>query len=451
VELVAGGGLRIVRVLAAACALGLGLSACGSQSAARTPPPTLHHAVGLATETLVDPSRATPANGAVSAHPGRTVGVTIYYPSEGSPKSRPIRDQPVDRSAAPYPLIVFAPGFGATPAGYQALLVQWASAGYVVAGLTFPLTSADVPGGADLADYTNQPGDMSFAVSQLLAQSQASSEFLRGVIDPNAVGAAGHSLGGVTTLGLVANTCCFDQRIRAAVVMSGDVMVFPGGQTRYPPIPLLFVHGNADPVVPYAASVSAFNAANAPKALLTIERGGHGSPVDPTGAAFASVVRTTTNFFDLYLKHEQSAAAQMRSNAQPNTTTLALALHPGASIRLPVPRSSTRRLRATVDPSSGLVDGQQLVVSWEGYAPGVTVNVLQCTPPLTGAQACDLSTADVGVADPGGAGTTFFTVHTGQIGAGTCDATHSQCAIVVNQGGSSSPSDSVIVAITFKG
>lgn len=437
------------RSLIAACALALGLGACTSSAATRSEPPALRHAVGVTTQTLVDPSRSTPAHGTVSGLPVRTLVVRIFYPSQGSRSLRPVQDASADRSAAPYPLIIFAPGFGASPMDYQALLVEWASAGYVVVEPSFPLTSADTSGGADLADYVNQPADMSFVVSQLTAQAQGSSGIVAGLIDPNSVGAAGHSLGGVTTIGLVANTCCHDQRIRAAVIMSGDAITFPSGEVKYPPIPLLFVHGNADPVVPYAASVVAFNDANVPKALLTIDGGNHGSPVNPAGSAFSSVVRTTTAFFDLNLKHEASASARLRTAAEPQVTTLTMALHPGASAHLPVPRSATGTLRATVRPASDLVDRQQVLVSWQGYAPGTSVNVLQCSTPLTGAQACDLSRAHVGVADPVGAGTTLFQVHTGTVGSGLCDATHPGCVIVVNQGGSSTPSASVLVPIKF--
>jgi hypothetical protein len=171
--------------------------------------------------------------------------------------------------------------------------------------------------------------------------------------------------------------------------------------------------------------------------------------VDPKGPAFASVVRATTAFFDRYLKHEGVAESHLRQATQVHVTKLALALHAGDKVVVPLPRSRAAKLRAVVQPTSGLVDGQQLVVSWQGYQPGQSVNVLQCSPPLTGAQSCNLSTAHVGLANPGGSGTTLFTVHTGPVGAGICDGTHPACVIVVNQAGSSSPSSSVLVPITF--
>jgi len=434
------------RLLGALCALAVSAAGCRAGTPARTTTTTEpNFSVGVDTETLVDPSRPTPPNGSVPGHQDRILMVSVFYPST---RSSPEQDAPPNQSAAPYPLIVFAHGFGSNPAAYQQLLVAWASTGYVVAAPTFPLTNADAPGGPDLADYINQPGDLSFVVSQLEAQSQQSLALLSGMVDSSEVAAAGHSLGGVTTLGLVGNTCCLDSRIKAAVVMAGDQLTFPDGQTKVPSIPILFIHGNADETVPYISSVLAFNADKAPKALLTIDGGDHESPV--SGRAFATVVRTTTAFFDLYLKHKGSAA-QLQADGNTGRTHLAFASRVGEKMALPVPKSLNRKLRATVVPSSGLADGEEVQVSWQGYKPGITVNVLECSLPLSGAQDCDLNRADIGVADPTGSGSVGFPVHTGPIGTGVCDAASPKCVLAVNQGGSSNPSDTAVLPISFSG
>lgn len=439
--------LRVARLLgtaivSATAAAGCTTGAHGSSTTTTAPGP--HHSVGIHTETLVDSSRPTPQNGSVPGHPGRTLVVSVYYPSAGGPGLA--HDPAPDRSGGPYPLIVFAHGFPADPAGYGSLLAAWASAGYVVAAPMFPLTNPSAPGGPDLADYVNQPADMSFVVTELEAQSRAPTGPLAGMVDPGAVGAAGHSLGGVTTLGLVANSCCRDDRIKAAVVMAGDQLTFPNGQADFPSFPLLFVHGNADEVVPYVSSVVSFDAAQAPKGLLTILGGDHEAPV--AGPAFDAAVRTTTAFFDLYLKHAGSIA-QLRADGDTPKTRLILAVPGGGNVTIPLPKSTTRVLHAKVAPSTGLTDGEQVEVSWQGYAPGITVNVLECSVPVSGAQDCDLHRARVGLGDPTGSGSVLFTVHSGPIGTGTCDATHPQCVIAVNQGGSSNPSDTSLLPISF--
>ena len=375
----------------------------------------------------------------------------MLFPAKGPATGHTVPGATPDRAGAPYPLIVFAHGFGSDVTSYLPLLQQWAAAGFVVAAPLFPLTNEAAPGGPDLADYVHQPGDMSFVVTQMLLQSLASSGPLSGLIDPSEVGAAGHSLGAVTTLGLVDDSCCRDARIKAAVVMSGDAISFPTGRSlpaRAPP--LLLVHGNADVSVPYVSSIDAFNAARAPKGLLTILGGGHTSPVYPAGPAFADVVRTTLDFFDRYLKGQTPALGRLEHDARPGVTTLTFAAQPGAHVVLPVPKTAIGHLHATISPSTALTNGQPVTVTWEGYAPGTSVNVLECDrDPPTGATDCDLHTATVLHPDPTGAGTLTFTVTTGAVGTGTCDAAHRGCVIVVNQGGSLDQAATVFVPISF--
>ncbi|MGH9018730.1 MAG: neocarzinostatin apoprotein domain-containing protein [Acidimicrobiales bacterium] len=410
------------------------------------------HGVGITVEHLVDHARRTPANGpGHPGHAGRTLVTTVLYPSTGPATGHAVGNADPDGTDGTYPLIVFAHGFGSDLTGYLPLLEKWASAGFVVAAPLFPLTNAKTPGGPDLSDYVNQPGDMSFVITQLVHQSAASAGPLSDLIDPSEIGAAGHSLGGVTTLGLVANTCCRDRRVKAAVVMSGDPITFPTGHVvdgEAPP--LLLVHGNADPVVPYVSSVDVFNRARAPKGLLTVVGGNHDAPVDPTGRAFSSVVAATTDFFDRYLKSQAAALTRLRHDPRPGRTTLTFVAPGQQNVRIPVPTTVVGHLAATVTPTRGLGDGQKVTVTWQGYAPGVSVNVLECsTSPPTQATDCDLSNAAILHPDPTGSGALTLTVTTGKVGSGTCDAAHPGCAIVVNQGGSLAPSATVVTPISF--
>lgn len=368
--------------------------------------------------------------------------VKVLYPEVGGSP---------DRADGPYPLIVFAHGFGGSAEEYASLLEQWASAGYVVGAPDFPLTSATAPGGPDLADYVNQPGDMSFVITKLLGLSSSGRGPLSAMIDPGRVGAAGHSLGGVTTLGLVANSCCRDPRVKAAVVMSGDAITFPSGHADFAQAPpLLFVHGDADEAVPYAASVDAFNEARAPKGLLTVEGGDHSSSALPGDPSFETVVRCTTDFFDRYLKGARIALGRLESAARTQATRLVLVSRPGSHLTLPVPTAAQGTLSARVNPSTSLTDGEAVTVSWEGYEPGVSVNVLECskTSPQ-GPNDCDLTGAELLQPDPLGSGSLTLTVHTGAIGDATCDSAHPSCVIVVNEGGSTSPASSRIIPISF--
>ena len=53
------------------------------------------------------------------------------------------------------------------------MLTAWAAAGYVVAAPLFPLSSSETPGGPDGGDIGSQPGDMSFVIGQMLKASSS--------------------------------------------------------------------------------------------------------------------------------------------------------------------------------------------------------------------------------------------------------------------------------------
>jgi acetyl esterase/lipase len=335
------------------------------------------------------------------------------------------------------PLIVYAPGYGQTPGLEEEapLLRRWAAAGYEVAGVLFPFTRTDAPGGSNLADYINQPADVSFVITQLVTGP------LSGGIDPSRIGVAGHSLGAVTVLGLVGNTCCRDRRIKAAVAMSTEPLGFQGGSVDYRGAPpLLLIHGDADQMAPYPVSVEAFNQAFPPKGLLTIRHGNHASTVDIHGP----VATTTIVFFDHYLAGRHTAvhgASLHFRSAGPNVT-------------LPTPTTPARSLHATVAPATGLVDGQTVTVTWDGFESGIVVNVVECArSQSTGsAENCDLQSGRLLQPDPGGFGSLPLRVHTGAVGTagGTCEPGLPTCLVVVNQGGSTDPSASVLIPISFK-
>src|SRR5947209_7537413 len=96
----------------------------------------------------------------------------------------------------PFPLVVFAHGYNVTPAPYAGLLQSWARAGYVVAAPTFPLTNPGAPGGPNEDDVVNQPADVRFVIDRLLA-ADAQPGPLAGLINPQRIGVAGHSDGGI--------------------------------------------------------------------------------------------------------------------------------------------------------------------------------------------------------------------------------------------------------------
>ena len=150
-------------------------------------------------------------------------------------------------AAGPFPLVVFGHGFAVTPAIYFRLLRAWAQAGYVVAAPVFPLGNAHAPGGPDEADIVNQPRDMSFVITRLLAAGARRRGPLAGLIDPNRVAVSGQSDGG--EIAVAYDRHYLDRRVRAAIILSGAEIPgvggfdFPSGSP-----PLLATQGTADTI-----------------------------------------------------------------------------------------------------------------------------------------------------------------------------------------------------------
>ena len=455
---------RPIAIIAASCALAgtmalVSLGVVAPAATAATPSESLpveHFSVGTISQTFVDSSRGTAAWGSQPASSSRTLLTTILYPATEAHSTATPPPATPDRSGGPYPLIVFAHGLGASPQDYMPLLSSWASAGYVVAAPLFPLTSSSTPGGPDAGDVVNQPKDVSYVIGGVLSAAAGTTGTLSGLVDPTEVGVAGHSNGGVTTLGLIANTCCHDPRVKAAIVMAGTTIGIPGGTVEYKDTPpVLLVHGTADQLIPYRSAPIVYDAIKGPKGLLTISGGSHQSAAGLVSPSARNVIRATTDFFDAYLKGDTSALSRIKTDAHSATTSLVfdgVAGSRGASV--PIPPPPVVHLKASVSPSSNLVNGQAVTVRWSGYTAGKVVNVLECYKvDIAGAEAshCDFANADILHPDPAGSGSLVFHVVTGAVGEGTCGPHVQGCAIVVNNSSSTLPSESRVLPIDFAG
>jgi dienelactone hydrolase len=403
------------------------------------------------TMTFVDASRSTASWGGVAAKPSRTLVTTIWYPAGSSGRS----------GGGPYPLIVFAHGLGASPQGYQQLLSDWAAAGYVVAAPLFPLSSSDTTGGADGGDVSNQPADISFVIDQVLKASAQTGGPLSGLVDPKEIGAAGHSNGAITTLGLIGNSCCRDTRVKAAVVMAGTTEGLGRGHYDLADAPpLLIVQDLHDGLVPYPDAVAVFNQARGPKALLALD---WDSSPDPTGGAAhmassgvigstsGAVVQSTTAFFNAFLKHEPGALRAVSTDGRSPLSTVHTAWTPGSRATLPVPKSAAVHLHASVTPDTVLHNGEAVTVRWSGYSAGKVVNILECSRvsiASASSAGCSFAHAAILTPDPTGSGSVVIHVGTGAIGNGVCDAAH-HCYIIVNNASSTDPVNTKKLPIRF--
>ena len=225
----------------------------------------------------------------------RPLPTTVWYPGTGD---------------GPFPVIVFSHGLTSEPSAYRELLESWARAGFVVAAPAFPHTSYGVAD-FDVLDLVNQPADASYVLSQVLARGRKAGDSLEGRLDPVMVAAAGHSGGGITTIGMLSGNR--DDRLRAAVVLSGrQVLPVPFAG---PELPVLFVHGKLDKTVRYADGLAAYRAVPWPKAMLALPLGGH---LPASGGDFAQVAAATTDFWRWSLYGDP--AAKQRLADQKNLT-----------------------------------------------------------------------------------------------------------------------------------
>jgi len=311
-------------VLLTVLAVLLGTGGCTSGSASPTPsasasPTTSSSMVGryhVRTRTLdlTDPSRTTdPTPGQPGDEvAGRHLPTTVWYPTGGT---------------GPFPVVVFSHGTDSLPAGYEDLLSGWASAGMVVVAPTFPLTNRDVE--TVFTDVLNQPADVSYVLTQVLALDTTPGDAFEGLLDPAHIAAAGHSGGAVTTLLLMSQGYA-DPRITAAVVLSGTVDI--AGLTAQfvtPDIPTLMEHGTADDTIPISAARATYAALPGPKAFVALSGATHSTPYNnrPADDSFPTVLATTTDYLVWALTGSTDALTEFRQTlAEKTRTTLEDAL-----------------------------------------------------------------------------------------------------------------------------
>ncbi len=272
-----------------------------SQSAAPVGIPGSYQ-VGAQQLTFTEPAHTGPTGQRLGP---RTLVTQVEYPLAPSSGSQP--------PAGPLPLIVFAPGYQQCVDAYGELLRTWASAGYVVAGVTFPVTNCAPGNAASESDLVNQPADMSDVISSMLGLSGQQHDLFSGLLSGQEIGVAGQSDGGDTVAALAANTCCIDHRLRAAVVLSGAE--WPAMPGRYFPAgtpPILFTQGNADTINPPSASVLMYGADQAgTRYYLNLFGASHLIPYEGTNPVERLTARVTLAFFNRYVLGQAGALATL--------------------------------------------------------------------------------------------------------------------------------------------
>jgi hypothetical protein len=191
----------------------------------------------------------------------RPVTTYVFYPATGTAGGTPVANAPV--ATGVFPVYNYTHGLGGNPQN-STFAPALASAGFIVPAPHFQHNLNDV-----------NSGNTSRDVSQLLTNTLAlnTSGPLAGHIRTDiGVGVCGHSMGGMTTHGLL--TSWPDSRIISANPQSCLDMGTPSSAVK---AKVLFVHGDQDPTTPYSSGRQAYNEITWPKAFLTFLGGGHSS------------------------------------------------------------------------------------------------------------------------------------------------------------------------------
>jgi hypothetical protein len=237
----------------------------------------------------------------------RSLPTEVWYPTtQGSSGSRP--------APGPFPLLMFAPGFRQCVSGYQHLLQTWASAGYVVAAVTFPYTNCGKSeAAANEPDIVNQPADMTYVLNSLLALNAKPGNLLSGLLNPDEVAAAGQSDGGDTVAAMAANPCCRNYRLKAVAVLSGAEWPYvpwkyvSGGEP-----PMLFTQGSADPTNWPSASMQLYRGdKGSPRYYLALFGATHLGPYEGDNSVERLVARVSLEFFARYVLGDAGALTAM--------------------------------------------------------------------------------------------------------------------------------------------
>jgi dienelactone hydrolase len=270
-----------------------------------------HFGVGEIVVTYTDYSRHVWLQGGRHPQP-RRLETIIRYPAAIAPGRVDVQDATPATASGPFPLIVFAHGFNITPTPYAPLLQAWVRAGYVVAAPIFPLTNSGAPGGPDEADLVNQPTDISFVISRILAAVTSKHGTLAGLINPHRIGVTGQSDGGSTALAVADDQHYFDRRIGAAMILSGAMIPGVGGYDfPSPSPPLLAVQGTGDTVNAPSSTYHFFGLAHRPKFLLSLLGAPHLGPYTNEQPQLGIVERVTIAFLDHFLKRRREAGRRM--------------------------------------------------------------------------------------------------------------------------------------------
>ncbi|WP_255948392.1 alpha/beta hydrolase family protein [Streptomyces odontomachi] len=239
---------------------------------------------------------------------GRQILTKVFYPTSGTPGGNPVPDAPIADGV--FPIAEWSHGMGCNSDCYSSQTHDLASAGFICPAPSFSDNTniGSVYNG-------NWSKDVSEVLTQTLALNNSGSPFAGHIDTAAGVGVSGHSMGGMTTHGLL--TAWPDNRIVAAVPVACVDMGNPAGLAAK----VLFIHGSNDPTCDINSARAAYNELPAPKAFLTQNGADHGSFLTPQYPYYAQTENTFLDWFRWGLYGDTTARDRLQGDATSNGTS----------------------------------------------------------------------------------------------------------------------------------
>ena len=282
-------------------------------------------------------------------YPARSTDKPVTY-ANGFPGAA-FADADADTSGGPYPLIVWSHGYTGSGLAAAYLGEYLVPRGYVLAAVDHndPATPMRITGntrrpgdgtalrrkralddllaerpGLDHTRHAYRPTELSLTIDHLLTENADPDSPLHGLIDPQRLGAGGHSMGGYTVMSLVG---CLegrrDRRIKVAVFHSPAAWMWRAADYERIAVPSFLMIGELEkgrPVklmdiqraIAHLPLGSYFlEVADADHATFSDLRGGRGRR-NPAGDSWPTIspriIRYTRAMFDLVLQDSDEAA-----------------------------------------------------------------------------------------------------------------------------------------------
>jgi len=254
-----------------------------------------------------------------------------------------------------YPLILFSHGYGTCGTQSLFLTEYLASQGYIVAAPDYPedVVGCRIDGKGDIENflrvymaaaklkfmdqedvlpYSDYRFDIaSLTLDRMLELNNDTNSILYHSIDMNSIGASGHSMGALTTLGIIGahpNSTKLDNRVKAALILSGPAYPYHTSYFENIGIPIMVMQGDNDEskIAPEIDRKLVYDYANPPKFYLMIKDGIHGTFSNQVCKGYsvqecqqdssqAKVINSyALAFFDRYLKNEIEAEEKLKES-----------------------------------------------------------------------------------------------------------------------------------------